>query len=57
MVIVDNVEIELVALIGEVLGLTIIVSSSSSVLSSIPVNVILPVVEPAAIVISCRQTN
>ena len=40
MVIVDSVEIELVALVGEVLGVTIIVSPASSIESSIPVNVI-----------------
>ena len=52
MVIVDAVDIELVALVGEVLGVTIIVSPASSVLSSIPVNVTVPVVSPEAIFIS-----
>ena len=42
----------LVAFDIEVLGETMIVSSFSSTLSSIPVNVIVPVVSPAAIVIS-----
>ena len=44
-------DIELVALVGEVLGVIIIVSSSSLFESWIPVNVIDPVVDPAGIVI------
>ena len=52
MVIVEAVEIELVALVGEVLGVTIMVSLASSVVSLTPVNVMVPVVEPAAIVTS-----
>ena len=52
MVIVEADDIELVALVGDVLGVTIMVSLASSVVSSIPVNVIVPVVEPAGMVIS-----
>ena len=49
MVIVFAVEIELVALVGEVLGVTIMVSPASSIESSIPVRVKVPVKEPAGI--------
>ena len=56
-VIVEADDIELVALVGEVLGVTIIVSPASSVLSSIPVNVTVPVVSPEAIFISGLTWN
>ena len=56
-VIVEASEIVLIALVGEVLGVTIIVSSASSVASSIPVNVMVPVVAPAAMVISGLRLN
>ena len=52
MVIVLTSVIELVALKTEVLGVTIIVSSSSSERSARDLNLIAPVVEPATISIS-----
>jgi len=51
MVIVEAVEIELVALVGEVLGITMIVSSNSYLVSLSALNVTVPVSEPAGIVI------
>ena len=50
-VIVVAEDIELVALVGEVLGVTIIVSAASSTESLIPLNLIVPDVDPVSIVI------
>ena len=54
---VDAEDIELVAFVGDVLGVIIIVSSSSSSKSLSEVKVTVPVVAPAAIVISGLTCN